>query len=98
MSRRDIHYWKCDRPAAFHGTGSALRVDEVARVADEVMAARASDRVGEMVRVIVASGTTEYQGPEDGSTRLLGEAAGQVVDARIVDTDGADLVAEVVHD
>lgn len=29
MSRRDIHYWKCDRPAAFHGTGSALRVDEV---------------------------------------------------------------------
>ena len=20
MSRRDIHYWKCDRPAAFHGT------------------------------------------------------------------------------
>jgi fructosamine-3-kinase len=22
MSRRDIHYWKCDRPAAFHGTRS----------------------------------------------------------------------------
>lgn len=22
MSRRDIHYWKCDRPAAFHGTQS----------------------------------------------------------------------------
>ena len=21
MSRRDIYYWKCDRPAAFHGTG-----------------------------------------------------------------------------
>jgi hypothetical protein len=20
MSRRDIYYWKCDRPAAFHGT------------------------------------------------------------------------------
>ncbi|MEY4200863.1 MAG: hypothetical protein RLZZ265_2603, partial [Verrucomicrobiota bacterium] len=20
MSRRNIHYWKCDRPAAFHGT------------------------------------------------------------------------------
>lgn len=25
MSRRDIYYWKCDRPAAFHGT--ALRGD-----------------------------------------------------------------------
>jgi hypothetical protein len=23
MSRRDFYYWKCDRPAAFHGT--ALR-------------------------------------------------------------------------
>ena len=22
MNRRDIHYWKCDRPAAFHGTQS----------------------------------------------------------------------------
>ena len=20
MTRRDIYYWKCDRPAAFHGT------------------------------------------------------------------------------
>ncbi len=30
MSRRDIHYWKCDRPAAFHGTGPRPRIDEVA--------------------------------------------------------------------
>lgn len=29
MSRRDIHYWKCDRPAAFHGTGPRPRGDEV---------------------------------------------------------------------
>ncbi len=29
MSRRDIHYWKCDRPAAFHGTGPRPRTDEV---------------------------------------------------------------------
>lgn len=27
MSRRDIHYWKCDRPAAFHGTGERGAVD-----------------------------------------------------------------------
>ncbi len=31
MSRRDIYYWKCDRPAAFHGT--ALRGGEDADVA-----------------------------------------------------------------
>ncbi|MBL9160386.1 MAG: aminoglycoside phosphotransferase family protein [Verrucomicrobiales bacterium] len=29
MSRRDIYYWKCDRPAAFHGTGPRPRGDEV---------------------------------------------------------------------
>jgi fructosamine-3-kinase len=29
MSRRNIHYWKCDRPAAFHGTGPGPRCDAV---------------------------------------------------------------------
>ncbi len=33
MSRRDIHYWKCDRPAAFHGTGPRPRGDEVSEEA-----------------------------------------------------------------
>ena len=27
MSRRDIYYWKCDRPAAFHGTQSRSEPD-----------------------------------------------------------------------
>jgi fructosamine-3-kinase len=27
MSRRDIHYWKCDRPAAFHGTRNRSQPD-----------------------------------------------------------------------
>jgi aminoglycoside phosphotransferase (APT) family kinase protein len=40
MSRRDIYYWKCDRPAAFHGT--ALRgsgdVDLAAPVAEALRA------------------------------------------------------------
>lgn len=27
MSRRDIYYWKCDRPAAFHGTHAVRQVD-----------------------------------------------------------------------
>lgn len=29
MSRCDVYYWKCDRPAAFHGTGPRPRADEV---------------------------------------------------------------------
>ena len=27
MSRRDIYYWKCDRPAAFHGTQEQRPLD-----------------------------------------------------------------------
>jgi aminoglycoside phosphotransferase (APT) family kinase protein len=27
MSRRDIYYWKCDRPAAFHGTQTRRELD-----------------------------------------------------------------------
>lgn len=34
MSRRDIYYWKCDRPAAFHGTQS--RGEEDANLASEL--------------------------------------------------------------
>ena len=75
----------------------ALRVDEVARVADEVMAARAADRIGESVRVIVDAGATAFQGPEDGTTRLIGEVTGPVAVARVIDSDGADLIAEVTH-
>jgi fructosamine-3-kinase len=33
MSRRDIYYWKCDRPAAFHGTGPRPRGDELSEEA-----------------------------------------------------------------
>lgn len=33
MSRQDSYYWKCDRPAAFHGIGVSPRADEVAEVA-----------------------------------------------------------------
>lgn len=38
MSRRDIHYWKCDRPAAFHGTAPrAERASELAGPLAEVL-------------------------------------------------------------
>lgn len=36
MSRRDIYYWKCDRPAAFHGTQArAAGNDPIARLLEE---------------------------------------------------------------
>lgn len=73
-----------------------LRVDTLAAVAEEVMAQRAAERVGQTVRVIVEAGKTQFQGPEDGSTRLLGAAHGPVTVARIVASDGADLTAEVM--
>ncbi len=72
-----------------------LRVDALASVADEVMAQRAAARVGESVRVVVAAGKTQFQGPEDGSTVLRGQPSADVVVARVVDSDGADLIAEI---
>jgi ribosomal protein S12 methylthiotransferase RimO len=73
-----------------------VRTDALAAVADEVMSQRAADRIGESVRIIVDAGKTQFQGPEDGSTRLEGAASKAVVVARIVGSDGADLVAEVL--
>ena len=38
MSRRDIYYWKCDRPAAFHGTQTRGKADaEIERQLREVL-------------------------------------------------------------
>jgi ribosomal protein S12 methylthiotransferase len=72
---------------------------------EEVTAARAADRVGERVEVLLETvdgadgeGRAEHQGPEvDGSTRLTGLPAGarvgDLVAATVVDSDGVDLVA-----
>lgn len=73
-----------------------LRVEALASVAEDVMSARAANRIGESVRVLVEAGKTQFQGPEDGSTQLLGSATGPVAVARIVASEGADLIAEIV--
>jgi hypothetical protein len=70
-------------------------VDALASVAEDVMSARAAARIGESVRVLVDAGKTQFQGPEDGSTQLLGAATGAVAVARIVESEGADLIAEI---
>ena len=81
------------------------RVERVTALVEEVTAARAADRVGERVEVLLETvdgadgeGRAEHQGPEvDGSTRLTGLPAGarvgDLVAATVVDSDGVDLVA-----
>ena len=84
----------------------AERVDEISRLAEEVTAARAQDRIGETVQVLIesagetAEGRAAHQGPEvDGSTTLLGLPAtarvGEIVTAVVTGSEGVDLVAEV---
>ncbi len=83
------------------------RVDEVAAVADEVMAQRAEQRVGDPVDVLVevvdglrAEGRAEHQGPEDGTTTVHVPpelrhrvAPGAMLRARVVASEGVDLQA-----
>jgi ribosomal protein S12 methylthiotransferase len=82
------------------------RADQVSRLAEELTAQRAEDRVGELVDVLLetvgdarAEGRTEAQGPEvDGSTVLFGvpewARVGDVLPARVTRASGVDLVAE----
>jgi ribosomal protein S12 methylthiotransferase len=81
------------------------RADHVSRLAEQLTAQRAEDRIGERVDVLVESlegesgeGRAECQGPEvDGSTRLLGLPGnvrlGDIVAAEVTETWGVDLVA-----
>ncbi len=83
----------------------ARRVSEFADIADEVMAQRAADRIGETVEVLVEEvlgdgrfeGRAAHQAPDvDGSTTLLADrplAPGDLVEALVVESAGADLVA-----
>jgi ribosomal protein S12 methylthiotransferase RimO len=83
----------------------AERVDRLAGLADDLTAARAAERVGDRLEVLVtavdeghATGTAEHQGPEDGTTvvRLApGTQAvpGTVVPAVATASIGVDLIA-----
>jgi tRNA A37 methylthiotransferase MiaB len=84
----------------------AERVARVSALADELMSQRAEDRIGEPVTVLIEqdgdepTGRAAHQAPEtDGAVSLAGQPAGlrtgQFVSAVVVDSVGADLVAEV---
>ena len=81
------------------------RVESLSSLADEMVSIRAAGRIGEQVRVLIEDeelqeGRAAHQGPEvDGTTSFIGTsfAVGEYIDAVIVDSMGADLVAEVIR-
>ncbi|MET9255336.1 30S ribosomal protein S12 methylthiotransferase RimO [Streptomyces sp. NPDC048182] len=86
----------------------AERLARVSRLAEELVSQRAEERVGTTVRVLVESvdeedgvrGRAEHQAPEtDGQVLLTsgeGLVPGRMVDAKVVGTEGVDLVAEAL--
>ena len=86
------------------------RTEHVTRLAEELTAQRAEERIGERVDVILesfdgaqAEGRAAHQGPEvDGSTTVTGLPAGartgDLVTAVVTGSDGVDLVASATPD
>ncbi len=78
------------------------RVEALSSLADEMVSIRATGRIGESVRVLIEDeelqeGRAAHQGPEvDGTTSFIGTEfkSGQYIDAVVIDSMGADLVAK----
>lgn len=91
-------------PDKVSGEVIAQRVETLSSLADEMVTLRAQARIGQKVRVLIEDeelqeGRAAHQGPEvDGTTSFIGTsfAVGQYVDAVVVDSMGADLVAQAV--
>ncbi|HEU0132092.1 MAG TPA: 30S ribosomal protein S12 methylthiotransferase RimO [Mycobacteriales bacterium] len=84
---------------------AARRYDRLTTLVETLTAARAEERVGSEVEVLVeeagdgwAEGRAHHQAPEvDGSVRLRsGATVGELVRARVVAAEGVDLVAEAL--
>jgi ribosomal protein S12 methylthiotransferase len=85
----------------------ARRVEDLADLADELMAQRAAERAGQAVDVLIEEslgqerygGRAGHQAPEvDGTTEVLSRgrlAVGDMVRAVVTGAEGADLLAEV---
>ncbi|MEU9733792.1 30S ribosomal protein S12 methylthiotransferase RimO [Streptomyces sp. NPDC048002] len=84
----------------------AERLARVSQLAEQLVSQRAEERVGETVRVLVESldeeegvyGRGDHQAPETDGQVLLTSGAGlrvgRIVEAKVVGTEGVDLVAE----
>lgn len=71
------------------------RFNEAVALVEELMDQRGQDRIGQTVRVITETSRNQFQGPEDGVTRLTTETTTPVVVARVVASEGPDLIAEI---
>jgi MiaB/RimO family radical SAM methylthiotransferase len=92
-------------PGKLDAAEVARRVEEVSDLAEEVMAQRGADRIGETVDVLIEErlgdglfeGRAAHQAPEvDGTTTVQSNAdlvPGQLVRAAVVSSEGVDLVA-----
>jgi ribosomal protein S12 methylthiotransferase RimO len=91
------------------GFGDKVDQDEVVRrvarlsaLAEQLTAQRAEERIGEVVDVLVESadgeGRAAHQAPDvDGTTLVHGDVqVGDIVRAVVVDTDGVDLIANLI--
>lgn len=82
----------------------AQRLESLSSLADQMVSHRAAARIGETIRVLIEDselqeGRAGHQGPEvDGSTTFIGTdfKVGQYVDAVVIDSMGADLVAKPI--
>ena len=80
------------------------RVEALSSLADEMVSMRAAARIGENVRVLIEDeelqeGRAAHQGPEvDGTTSFIGTSfkVGQYIDAVVIESMGADLVARAL--
>lgn len=78
------------------------RFMRVSRMVEEISQQRSEARVGEVVDVLFDTtsneGRNQYQAPEiDGITRVSGIVpAGRMIQARIIEAEGVDVVAEVL--
>jgi ribosomal protein S12 methylthiotransferase len=84
----------------------AMRVEELASLADELMAERAAERIGETAAVMIDEvlgdgrylGRAEHQAPEvDGATEVASQrrlSPGDLVAAVVTGSDGVDLTAD----
>ena len=80
------------------------RVDSLATLVDELVSKRASSRIGQEVIVLIEDedlqeGRAAHQGPEvDGTTSFIGTQfnVGEYINARVIDSMGADLIAEAL--
>jgi MiaB/RimO family radical SAM methylthiotransferase len=97
--------------ARLDGQHSAAEIEarrtHVADLVDELVSQRAASRIGERVQVLIEEadqeiiGRAAHQGPEvDGNVSLTGARVkpGDLVDALVCDSDGADLLARAIAD